>query len=271
VTKRNRLQQLEETPTVPEAEAAPLAALPPADPEPRQLARELYQAFLHEVERYHRTRAKDPDQDDPRQQPSDWRVENAKDKPDQDVTFFDLERLSRVDPALMHERWDRVTATASEDLATGYLAALALEHLGGTAWERACFLAVRRRLHGAWRPRHDGEVALLDEMAQYEVLRLKWVGVLSMLTQEPATVNALGRKFTSDDGSRHISKAQATLEALRLVECLQRLYQNSLRALLSIRRGKTAVFVRRAGQVNLAGGPQFNAQCMQQRSARTGD
>jgi hypothetical protein len=121
------------------------------------------------------------------------------------------------------------------------------------------------------RPRHDVEAALLDEMAQYEVLRLKWIGVLSMLTWEPATVNSLGRKFKSDDGSRHISKAQTTLEALRLVEHLQRLYQNSLRALLSLRRGKTAVFVRRAGQVNLGAGPQFNAQCTQEHPAGPGE
>jgi hypothetical protein len=42
------------------------------------------------------------------------------------------------------------------------------------------------------------------------------------------------------------------------VERLQRLALNALRTLASLRRGKSAFIVQRAGQINVANGPQAN-------------
>jgi len=129
--------------------------------------------------------------------------------------------------------------------------------MGGSAWERACFLAVRDRLRRAWQPRNDGEAMLLDEMAQYELVRLWWIGVLAMRSRDPFTVThrrALGDRSEE----RKLSTAEATVEAGRMVERLQRLYQNAVRLLVNLRRGKATVVYQRTGQVNVGVGQQMN-------------
>jgi hypothetical protein len=241
-----------------ESTAPPPDEAPP-DREGRELARELVQAFEEELHKYRRIREKEPEWPDPVQPPPDWQLEAIRNKPAEKVDFFDLERLARVDPAEAAARWQQVKETARHDLAGGEHAARALEFMGGNAWERACFLALRERLHTAWRPGNAGEALLLDEMAQYELTRRKWIGVVSMRSQEPATLLSHERRCKRDESRRQTS-AEATLEAMRMVERLQRLYHNALRMLLSLRRGKAQVIVRKAGQVNLATGPQMNVQ-----------
>jgi hypothetical protein len=98
---------------------------------------------------------------------------------------------------------------------------------------------------------------LLDEMAQYELVRQWWVGVLSLRSREPATITR--RRTQGDRGDdRRQSAAEATAEAGRMVERLQRLYQNAVRLLLSLRRGKATVVYQRTGQVNVGVGQQMN-------------
>jgi hypothetical protein len=129
--------------------------------------------------------------------------------------------------------------------------------MGGDAWERACFMVLREQLHAAWRPSNAGETLLLDEMAQYELTRRKWIGVVAMRSQQPVTLLSHARRGERAEPRRQDS-AEATQEAMRMVERLHRLYHNALRMLLSLRRGKAQVIVRQAGQVNLAAGPQMN-------------
>jgi hypothetical protein len=237
------------------------ASPPPTEPEPeregRELARELVQAFEEEWHKYRRIREKEPDWPDPAQPPPDWQLENIRKKPAEKIDFFDLERLARVDPAEAATRWQQVKDTARHDLAGGEHAARALEFMGGNAWERACFMVLREQLHAAWRPSNAGEALLLDEMAQYELTRRKWIGIVSMRSQEPATLLSHARRGDRAEPRRQDS-AEATQEAMRMVERLQRLYHNALRMLLSLRRGKAQVIVRKAGQVNLSAGPQLN-------------
>ena len=229
---------------------------PPAVPEPlldaAQLAREAAHAFDRDLDQYRRLGERGG-QPDPRQPPPDWRTENARTGPPEHVTFADFERLARVDPAAALARWDEVKATARHDLDTGWLAGRSLESMGGSAWERACFAAVRDRLRQAWAPRHPGEAVLIDQMAQYEVLRLQWTRILHQVSHEPRTIIELNAENRPDH--RKLGSAGATLEAVRMVERLQRLYQGALRALLGLRRGTAAVTVRNTGPMNVAVGP----------------
>jgi hypothetical protein len=181
------------------------------------------------------------------------------DCPPQDVTFYDIERLSRVDPARAVARWEEVKAVARNDLASGYTAARALEYLGGSAWERANFLAVREQLFQAWSPRHAGEAMLLEEMAQYETMRRQWVRILSLWSRDPRVQLSLQDPTFQHSERRNLSHAQANLEAARMVERLQRLYQSALRTLVMSRRGKSPFIVQHSGQINIAEGPQLNA------------
>jgi len=235
--------------------AAP-AGDPPA-PDGDQLAREVDRAFVDELALYRRLREAQPELLDPAERPDGWELDAIRAKPPDQVTFADIDRLARADPAEAAARWDAVKAAARADLDRGWLAARALAYQGGSAWERACFLAVRDRLRRAWRPRNDAEAMLVDEMAQYEQVRLWWVGVLSMRSRDPQTVTH--RKFRSEPGDdRRQSAAEATFEAGRMVERLQRLAQNAARLLVHLRRGKPTVVYQRSGQVNVGVGQQMN-------------
>jgi hypothetical protein len=235
-----------------------VSAAPPAEVEASQLAREAIQAFKDEVELYHRLLDRQPDQDDPREV-QEWRIRSILEAPPEKLTFFDIERLSQVDAAKATARWEEVKAAARNDLANGYTAARALDYMGGSAWERACYLAIRERLFQAWTPRHAGEVMLLEEMAQYEMIRLQWVRILSLWSRDPKIQLSLRDPDYLRQGKRDINAAQANIEAMRMVERLQRLFENALRTLLNSRRGKSAFIVQRSGQINIAAGPQLNA------------
>ena len=172
-----------------------------------------------------------------------------------------------ADPAEAMARWEAVKAGARDDLDRGWVSARAIGAQGGSAWDRACFLAVRDRLRRAWRPRNDGEALLIDEMAQYELVRQWWVAVLAGRSRDPLTLVARRRTGRADD--RPQSAAEATVEAGRMVERLQRLYQNAVRLLLGLRRGKATVVYQRTGQVNVGVGQQMNvgvaADCSAER------
>jgi hypothetical protein len=247
---------------------APPAPDPAADLDPDQLAREVARAFADELAQYRRLQPTEPERLNPADPPADWELTAVRTKPPDQVTFADLERLARTDPAEATARWEEVKAGARRDLDRGWAAARAVEYLGGSAWERACFLAVRDRLRRAWRPRNDGEAMLLDEMAQYELVRQWWVGVLSLRSRDPATITR--RRPQGDRGDdRRQSAAEATAEAGRMVERLQRLYQNAVRLLLSLRRGKATVVYQRTGQVNVGVGQQMNVGTPAEPEARS--
>jgi hypothetical protein len=239
------------------ARDAATPADPAAEPAADQLAREVTEAFAVELARYNRLRAAQPELLHPADPPDGWELNALRDQPPDQVTFADIDRLARADPAQAAARWEAVKATARADLDRGWLAARALAYLGGSAWERACFLAVRDRLRQAWRPRTGAEALLVDEMAQYEVVRQWWIGVLGMRSRDPMTVTH--RKFRGEgEEDRRQSAAEATVEAGRMVERLQRLYQNAVRLLIALRRGHPTVVFQRSGQVNVGVGQQLN-------------
>jgi hypothetical protein len=232
-----------------------LPANPTAEDDAHQLAREAHRAFAAELEKYRRLGSKNVE--DPRESPEKF-IQAIVDTPPQDATFFQIEQISRVDPAKAVARWEEIKATARGDLESGLMAARALEYLGGSAWERATYLAVRDRLVQAWSPRHAGEMALLEEMAQYEVTRMQWMRIVSMWSRDPRIQTSMRDPGYHQTEKRHQTYAEANMEAMRMVERLQKLYQNALRMLLDSRRGKSSFIVNRAKQMNFAAGPQMN-------------
>jgi hypothetical protein len=232
----------------------PPAAVPDLDF--GQLAREAAQAFADQLDRYRRTRDTEAPLD-PRERTPDFIREAIQDKPPQDITFADIERLARLDPAAGTAKWAEVKAAAVADLEKGWLAARAVEPFGASAWDRACFLAVRARLHRTWPPRHDAEAVLLDQIAQYEMLRNRWVAILADLTRDPLTMIALRTRGKRPADERSAAAGAAT-EATRVIDRLHRLIQGTLRTLLGLRRAPAAVVVRQVAQLNVAAGPQMN-------------
>lgn len=253
----NRKQDLVRLEGDARALAKPSAAAPSVEANGDQLAREAIRSFNDEIERYRRLKDKEPERLDPNSSP-EWQRQMLVECPPEQLTFSDIERLSRVDAELAKSRWEEVKAAARRDVETGWHAARALEPEGGSAWERACFLANRDRLHRAWSPRNAIERMLLDEMAQYEAIRAGWLRILSTMSREPETQTTLRRPVHDRKQPRTFDAAHATSEAMRMVERLQRLYHNALRTLVNMRRGKSAFIVQRSGQINVAMGPQAN-------------
>lgn len=226
-----------------------------AEDDARQLAREAHRAFAEELEKYRKLGSKNVE--DPRESPEKF-MQAILDTPAQDATFFQIEQISRVDSAKAVARWEEIKSTARHDLESGLMAARVLEYLGGSAWERATYLAVRDRLVQAWSPRHAGEMALLEEMAQYELTRMQWMRIVSMWSRDPRIQLSMQIPGYHQTEKRHQSHAEANIEAMRMVERLQKLYQNALRMLLDSRRGKSTFVVQKARQMNFATGPQMN-------------
>lgn len=226
--------------------------------EANELARELVRALTIEMEWFRREKEPLSGRPNPNEPPPESFIEWVLTKPPEDVHFAEIEYLRSVDPARAMERWNEIKAAARQDLDSGWMAARTLEYQGGSAWLRACFAAIRDRLRNAWPPRNSGESLLIDEMAQYEMLRQRWLEVLVKHTRWLPVIAERG-KLPRDEEPRRLSAAKATEEALRMVAQLQRLYQNALRTLLSLRpRSAPSVTVHGSGQVNVALAPQMN-------------
>jgi hypothetical protein len=169
--------------------------------------------------------------------------------PDQ-VSWYDLDTLSRHDPAAAARRWEEVKEAARGELRTGERAGQTTEVGLSTCWRRARFLAVRAELIDALRPRDAAELLLIDQMTVYQVQLWHWQTTLSAY----ASVADLGRPGRRSDG-RHepprLTEAEAMERAAAMVERCQRLFLKALAALQALRR-QPAVVVRRAVQVNLA-------------------
>ena len=244
--------------------ATPASPTPPPAPEPGadidQLARE-FLPLADQVDMLRTTLARDKDKPPaPPLSPEELELKLIRKQVPELLTFYDLQRLARHDPAEAAARWDEVKAAAGRDLDAGWRAARDLEFHNDSAWDRACFFAVRDRLRRAWQPRTDAEALLVDEIAQYELVRRDWVRILSYLSRHPKTVDGYQRHgdYVEQRDRRTVGAVQATAEAARMVERMQRLQQAAVRTLLGLRRTGAAVTVRNTGPVNVALGPQLN-------------
>ena len=203
-------------------------------------------------------KAKEPNRINP-EDPTELQKDILLNSPPEDFTFVDFERLSRIDPNLATTKWEEVKAAARRDIECGWMAGRALESFGGSAWDRATFIAIRDRFRRAWSPRNEVEATLLDEMAQYEMLRLGWLRLLSEMARGPETLRAFLKINPSREVPRPFDAADAAKTAMQMVERLQRLFQKAFQSLVSLRRGKTTFIAQRSGQINVALGPQANA------------
>ena len=86
----------------------------------------------------------------------------------------------------------------------------------------------------------------ISDKTQYETLRQQWLGVLGLHSGEPAAWPAR-RQRGGDDGPRRLSAAEATHEAMRMVERFQSGHAPVF--LLSLKAAGTGLNLTRAGHV----------------------
>jgi hypothetical protein len=160
-------------------------------------------------------------------------------RPPEQITFITLQAEAYKDPESALALWQELKTVVREDIANGWEAGRMVTK---EAWERASFLAIREDLQAVWPPRNGVESMIIDEMAQYEMLRRQ---LLIELSEHRWTHSkTFGKEYL------------IPVSLMQAVDRLQRLFQYSLRMLLSLRRSSFPLIVPRSSQPKLAPGPQ---------------
>jgi len=172
-----------------------------------------------------------------------------RDRPPDQVSWFDLERVVERDPEAMTELWQGLRAAAREELASGHRTARALDW-DGHPWDRARFLAIRDSFRADYDPRSGIESALVDLAAEAFGDYLAWSEHLHM--QAGTEVN-LERHDLERHGAwkpQRIGSAEAMEHSARMADRAHLRFLRSLKALSDLRR-PGAVHVHQARLVNV--------------------
>jgi hypothetical protein len=167
------------------------------------------------------------------------------------LSWTDITALIEQHPERVLELWARVKQEASEELASGHRAALALND-GSGPWERAQFLAIRDAFIDEWNPRGGIEVALIDQMATAHAQYLGWLERLQAERANRSLTAAINGRQTSQYEPPRVTSAEAVEEAAAMAERFQRVFVRAIRTLRDLRRFTPSVVVQNAGQVNVA-------------------
>jgi hypothetical protein len=176
---------------------------------------------------------------------------NILESPPDQVHWFDLEYLTRKDPELAAQRWEKMKVEASDELKSGHRAAHVMEGYSSQPWMRAQFLAVRRDLLEAWHPRNGLERQLIDMMAQAQTAILFWQERLTVRASFEPHYEKRDIKEYGGYSPPRVSDVEAEDQAAAMVERFNKMFLRTLRSLQSIRRSAVPVIVRSAGQVNV--------------------
>ena len=190
-------------------------------------------------------------------QPDDWLERQTLQGPPDDVTWEGMDALAASNPDAFLERWEEIKEAAREEQRRGLHASLIVEGYGGTPMTRAVFLAAREAIADGFQPRNGLEWQLIDQAA------LAQVGLWHWHAHSPGGGVCGGpggeggdRTEEKREGAEARSLAAAQRggdDGLRDADgrAWQRCYLRALEALQRMRRGKAAVVVKRAGQVNV--------------------
>jgi hypothetical protein len=180
----------------------------------------------------------------------DWQREALAESSDQ-VSWWSLSQLIESDPEAGWAVWERVKEEASDELASGHRAAVAL-CWDDRPWQRAQFLAIRQAFVDEWGPRGGIESTLIDQMAQAHSLYLEWIERAH--TQASLEASSFDRQISQTGRwkPRQISASESLDQSAQMAERWQKLFVRSLRALRDLRRHAPPVVLAGPGsQVNV--------------------
>lgn len=178
--------------------------------------------------------------------------ELLKERPPEEVSWEDLEYLSRGDPSVALRRWEDVKRAALVELQTGHRSAMALEAGGSRCWQRAQFSALYAELAEQWQPRNGIERQLIDTMAQAQSCYFVWLEKL--MVRSTLESHDPGKRELKERGwvTPRLSEAEAIEQAAGMMDRFNRMFLRTLRSLQELRRHSPQVIVQNAGQVNIA-------------------
>jgi len=170
-----------------------------------------------------------------------------RDRPPDQVSWFDLNRVADRDPKVVADLWQALKASARDELRSGHRTARALDW-DGRPWDRARFLAIRDSLRADYEPRPGMEAALVDLAAEGYGDYLAWSEQLHMQAGTEAEIERNDLARHGKWKPQRIFSAEAMAESARMAERAHTRFLRTIAALGEKRRTGPVYL----GQVNIA-------------------
>ncbi len=174
-------------------------------------------------------------------------MERIRNRPPDQISWFDLNRVADRDPETFAELWRGLKTAARDELDSGHRAAQALDW-DGRPWDCARFLAIRDSFRADYGPLPGVETALVDLAAEAFGDYLSWT---ESLHRQASTEAEIERNDLARHGKwkpQRIFSAEAQAESARMAERAHARFLRTIAALDELRRSEP-VYV---GQVNIA-------------------
>jgi hypothetical protein len=202
-------------------------------------------------------------------QPPEQRLKDILGMPLSDIDWGDLNTLANSDHARAVEFWEQMKVAADDYVASGMMACETLESKG-KPWNRAQFIAIRKRFIEDWGPHGAVEMAMVEMLAQAFISYHHWLRAAnSMMARqyEAADEECLYDKWRLP----YQSAADSIERAINMADKFNRLFMRTLRQMRDLRRYSVPVIINNPEQVNVAtdGGQQVNVQKKGRAKGRT--
>lgn len=234
-----------------------------AENETAVLARELAHAYRRMAAFYHDQLKLSGPEADARARGLDYTAHEAAadrqrilERPPDQVSWFDLNRLIERNPEDMIVVWSQIKAHAQEELASGYRTAHALDW-NSRLWQQARFLAIRDSFRASTPPQNGIESALIDTAAEAFGDYLELTEHFHM--QISSEVETEQHRLEREGGwtPPRLSMAEAIEQSSKLAERAHTRFLRTIKMLHDLRRLTPIVYVGNASQVNV-GSQQVN-------------
>lgn len=183
-------------------------------------------------------------------------TQRIRERPADQVSWFDLNRLAERDPAETAAIWQHICAAARDELASGHRTGDALEWQG-RPWDRARFLAIRDSFRGDTPPRDGIEAALIDSAAEAFSTYLEATEHHNRMLSVDMEHEAKRAEELGEWRPMRISYADAIGQATREVEQAHARFLRTVKMLHELQRAAPSLYVANAGQINV-GNQQVN-------------
>ncbi len=178
--------------------------------------------------------------------PTEENLERIERKTCDQLTWYDFEAVERHQEGQAADLWQQVLQVARQELEIGEGAADAVIAGLGTPMQRARFRVLQEALAREWQPKTGIEWSLIGQMAQTQTLFERWLSISTARNaREYLELSEWQERFEAP----RVSEQEAQEHAAAMADRFHRMFQRTLRALLSTRR--LPVVVQNAGQVNI--------------------
>jgi hypothetical protein len=221
------------------------------------LATELARAYRRMATFYHEQLNLSGAEADSRARGTDYTDEEAaadltriRERPPEEVSWFDLERLVERDPETMGTVWAEIKAAARKELASGHRTAQALAW-DGRPWQRARFLAIRSSFRDVSPPQTGIEAGLIDMAAEAFSAWLELSEQYQMLAGTEAELERSSLERNGRWKPPHQITTEHTERVEHMAERAHLRFLKTVKMLTELRRLAPSVYVGHAGQINV--------------------